>query len=70
MTNTAGRTGTLYTGVTSDLVRRVFEHRTTRSDGFTTRYNLTRLVYTEEFPYVLDAIAREADQRLAAIQED
>jgi putative endonuclease len=51
--------GTLYIGVTSDLVRRVWEHRTGERDGFTKKYALTRLVYVERHEDVLSAIARE-----------
>jgi len=50
---------TLYTGVTNNLLRRVFEHRAKTTDGFTKRYNLTVLVYYEQFPDVRDAISRE-----------
>ena len=50
---------TLYTGVTNDLERRVFEHREKRIPGFTQRYNLTRLVYYEATNDVRAAIARE-----------
>ncbi len=50
---------TLDIGVTNDLVRRVFEHRHTFMPGFTSRYNLTQLVYYEVFDDVRDAIARE-----------
>lgn len=50
---------TLYTGVTNDLERRVFEHKRRLIPGFTQRYNLTRLVYFEEFGDIRDAIARE-----------
>lgn len=41
------RNGTLYIGLTSDIVRRVQQHREKRIPGFTTRYNVTRLVYFE-----------------------
>ena len=41
------RNGTLYTGVTNDLVRRVWEHREGVAEGFTRRYSLKRLVYFE-----------------------
>ena len=51
--------GTLYIGVTNDIVRRVWEHREGLCDGFTKRYGLTRLVYAEEYPTILDAIRRE-----------
>ena len=51
--------GILYVGVTSDLVRRVFEHRSGFVDGFTKRYGLKRLVYFEKFDDIRDAIQRE-----------
>ena len=50
---------TLYTGVTSDLVRRVYEHRHKLVDGFTKSYNLTWLAYYEATSDVESAIARE-----------
>jgi putative endonuclease len=56
MTN---KSRTLYTGVTSDLDRRVDEHRRKLIEGFTKRYNLTKLVYYEAFESILTAIARE-----------
>ena len=49
----------LYTGVTNDLHRRVWEHKQKRVDGFTKRYNVTRLVYYEETSDVRAAIERE-----------
>ncbi len=51
--------GVLYVGVTSDLVRRVFEHRQGSVPGFTKRYGLKRLVYFEPFDDSRDAIQRE-----------
>ncbi len=51
--------GTLYHGVTADLIRRVYEHREGLVDGFTKRYGLTRLVYFERHEEISDAIARE-----------
>jgi putative endonuclease len=51
--------GTLYIGVTSDLPRRIFEHKSKAIPGFTSRYNVTRLVYVEHFFDIRDAIARE-----------
>ena len=51
--------GILYVGVTSDLVRRVFEHRSGFIAGFTKRYGLKRLVYFERFDDIRDAIQRE-----------
>ena len=51
--------GTLYVGVTNDLVRRIHEHRTHAVPGFTDRYNLTRLVHFEIFDGPEEAIRRE-----------
>lgn len=51
--------GTLYIGVTSDLARRVWEHRTGLADGFTKRYNLHRLVYAEHHEDIRIALQRE-----------
>src|SRR6476620_11177993 len=56
MTNTSR---TLYTGVTNDLVRRVYEHKNKIIHGFTSRYNITELVYFEETSDVHAPIARE-----------
>ena len=51
--------GTLYTGVTSDLVRRTYEHREGLVKGFTTKYNVKRLVYFEQHDTAYAAIQRE-----------
>jgi putative endonuclease len=51
--------GTLYIGVTSDLIRRVYEHREKLRDGFTHDYGVSRLVYFEQFAEVGAAIQRE-----------
>jgi len=56
MTN---KSRTLYTGVTNDLVRRVYEHRHKLVPGFTAKYNITQLVYYEATESILAAIARE-----------
>lgn len=53
------RKGTLYTGVTANLVRRVYEHKNGLSPGFTQQYGCDRLVYYELFADMLSAIARE-----------
>ncbi len=50
---------TLYTGVTNDLNRRVYEHRNKLVEGFTKRYNITHLVYFEATSDIRAAIARE-----------
>ena len=51
--------GTLYTGVTNDLARRVYEHRHKLADGFTKKYDVSKLVYYEATDDVGSAIARE-----------
>jgi putative endonuclease len=56
MTNTIGM---LYTGVTNDLERRVYEHKMKSLEGFTKRYNLNQLVYFESTDDITVAIARE-----------
>ena len=50
---------TLYTGVTNDLVRRVYEHKHKLADGFTKKYNVSWLVYYESVSDARSAIARE-----------
>ena len=51
--------GTLYVGVTSDLVARVYQHRSGEVKGFTSRYNVFRLVRFEQFATMPEAITRE-----------
>ena len=51
--------GTLYTGLTSDLARRVWEHKQKAVDGFTARYGLDRLVWFEVHDDVMAALERE-----------
>ena len=53
------RNGTLYTGVTGDLIKRVWEHRTDFVEGFTKRYGVHLLVYFELHGEMLTAIMRE-----------
>ncbi len=53
------RNGTLYTGVTSDLVKRVWEHKSDLVQGFTRRYGVHMLVYFELHDTMLAAIQRE-----------
>lgn len=55
----ASTSRTLYTGVTSDLERRVWQHKSHAFDGFTKRYEVTRLVWFAEFARMDDAIAFE-----------
>ena len=54
-----GRTGTLYTGVTNDLYRRIQEHRTKVHPGFTAKYDCQRLAYYERHEDIVVAISRE-----------
>ncbi len=51
--------GTLYVGVTNDLVRRIYEHREGLAEGFTRKYGVKRLVYFEPHESILAAIQRE-----------
>lgn len=51
--------GTLYTGVTSNLLKRIWEHKNKVVKGFTEKYGLNNLVYYELFPDVNEAIKRE-----------
>ncbi len=53
------RNGTLYIGVTSDLIRRIYEHREGLVDGFSKRYGAKRLVYFETHDDIVRAIQRE-----------
>ena len=51
--------GTLYTGVTADLTKRVWEHKNKITGGFTAKYNVAKLGYYEEYSDIKDAIERE-----------
>jgi len=53
------KNGTLYIGVTNDLERRMFEHKNKLIQGFSSKYELFKLVYFEAFQYINDAIRRE-----------
>jgi len=59
MTNASRRP--LYTGVTGELLERVWEHKNKVEHCYTSRYNLTRLVHFEEFAFPDEAIAREKE---------
>ena len=61
--------GTLYTGITNSLQRRVWQHRQSSSRSFTTRYRVHRLVYFEEFHDVSNAIAREKQIKAGSRQK-
>jgi putative endonuclease len=69
--------GTLYLGVTNDLVRRIYEHKTKVMRGFTARYNVARLVWYEVYDDPATAISREKeikkwrrDWKIALIEEE
>jgi putative endonuclease len=51
--------GTLYVGVTNNVVRRAHQHKTKAAQGFTQRYNINKLVYFETFDDPISAITRE-----------
>jgi putative endonuclease len=53
------RNGTLYTGITSNLANRTWQHKNDLIDGFTKRYGVHRLVWFEEYSNVYEAIGRE-----------
>ena len=53
------RNGTLYVGVTSDPVKRVYQHKQAEMEGFTARYEIKTLVYIERHDTILEAIGRE-----------
>jgi putative endonuclease len=55
----SGENGTLYIGVTSDLPKRVYEHKNKIFEGFTKKYNVDRLVYFEKHESAESAISRE-----------
>ncbi|OPF95153.1 GIY-YIG nuclease family protein [Rhodopseudomonas palustris] len=55
----SGKHGTLYLGVTNDLVRRVHEHRSKAAPGFSERYSIDRLVWFEIYDDAVTAITRE-----------
>ncbi len=56
---TSKRNGTLYIGVTNDLIKRVYEHKNNLIAGFTSKYNVHRLVYFEQYDNIEYAIQRE-----------
>jgi len=49
----------IYTGVTSNLQKRIYEHKEKLIEGFTKKYNVTKLVYYEQFDNIVSAIERE-----------
>lgn len=59
----SGRNGTLYIGMTSDLVKRVYEHKNNLVDGFTKKYGVHRLVWYEIHDAAETAIRREKQMK-------
>ncbi len=57
----ASKSRVLYVGVTNDILRRVAEHRSKNTPGFTSRYNINLLVYCEETESIIAAIEREKE---------
>ena len=62
--------GILYIGVTSDLVKRVWQHKNNLVEGFSKKHSLHFLVYFEQCPDMLTAIAREAIEEMEAKLEN
>jgi len=67
----------LYTGVTSNLIKRVYEHRNKLAEGFTKKYNVYKLIHYEIFEDMENAITREKqikgwkrDKKIALIEKD
>lgn len=72
----ASKSGVLYVGMTNDLLRRVWEHQQKLVEGFTKKYNCTKLIWFEEFREVRDAIECETrmkdwrrDKKVGLIQK-
>jgi len=53
------KSGTLYIGITSNLEKRIYEHRNKLVSGFTQKYNINKLIYIEEYNSAIEAISRE-----------
>ncbi len=73
----SSRNGTLYVGVTANLILRMMQHRDGTIDGFTKRYGVTQLVYVEWYGTLPEAIAREKQlkklsraRKIALIEQD
>jgi putative endonuclease len=60
---TSKKNGTLYIGITGDLVKRIYEHKQNAVDGFTKKYNVHQLVYYEVYRDIEEAILREKQMK-------
>ena len=66
---TSKRNTILYVGVTSNLVKMVYQHKAKLTDGFTKNYSIVKLVYREIFQHIDNAISREKQIKAASSQE-
>jgi len=64
------RNSVLYTGVTSDIRKRVYEHKQKLVDGFTKKYNIIKLVYYEAFKDCTSAIQREKQIKAGSTKKE
>ena len=63
------KNGTLYTGVTSNLAKRIYEHKQKFVEGFTKKYNIDKLGYFEIYENIEDAIEREKQIKAGSRQK-
>ena len=66
---TNSRNNVLYTGITNNLDRRIYEHKNKLTKGFTSKYNINKLVYYEVYDNVADAISREKQIKAGSRQK-
>ena len=66
---TNSRNNVLYTGITNNLDRRTYEHKNKLLKGFTSKYNINKLVYYEVYDDVMDAIGREKQIKAGSRQK-
>lgn len=59
----------IYTGITGDLIRRIYEHKNKLAEGFTEKYNVDKLVYFETFDDIKAAITREKQIKAGSRQK-
>lgn len=59
----------IYIGVTNDIIRRAYGHKNKLAKGFTSRYNVNKLVYFEDYPDALSAISREKQLKAGSRQK-